>query len=157
NDMTYISPKTGNPVSKAYLIPKSKEDLASKRIAAKKSADLTYGLVGRSPEHVANFLAGFASAPELVAEADQKYADNVVRFYEQARDNHLFGSYVIVPPQIDRSKPVHEQEDPYLAAGVYEEKADGIVIRGAQMLATSGAVSDYVFLSCIQPLRPGDE
>src|SRR5690606_30207250 len=92
NDMTYTSPKTGKPVSKAYLIPKSKEDLAEKRIAMKKSADLTYGLVGRSPEHVANFLVGFVSAPELFAQADQKYADNVVRFYEYARDNHLFGS-----------------------------------------------------------------
>ncbi|WP_199256824.1 4-hydroxyphenylacetate 3-hydroxylase family protein [Alteribacillus sp. YIM 98480] len=156
-EMTYTSPKTGAPVSKAYMIPRSKEDLTAKRLAMKKSADLTYGLVGRSPEHVANFLAGFASSPELFAEAGQSYADHVQQYYEYARDNHLFGSYAIVQPQIDRSKPAHEQEDPYLAAGVYEEKKDGIVLRGAQMLATSGAVSDFLFLSCIQPLRPGDE
>jgi 4-hydroxyphenylacetate 3-monooxygenase len=155
--MTYSSPTTGKPVSKSYMIPYSVEDLREKRMAMTKSAQLTYGLVGRSPEHVANFLVGFVSNLELFAKADQKYADNVYRFYEHARDHHLFGSYAIVQPQIDRSKPAHEQEDPYLAAGVYEERPDGIVLRGAQMLATSGAVSDYLFLSVIQPLRPGDE
>lgn len=157
NDMTFTSPTTGNPVSKAYMIPKSVEDLTEKRIAQRKIAELSYGLVGRSPEHVANFITGFASNPELFAEDDQKYADNVLRFYEKSRDEHLFGAYVIVPPQTDRSKPTHEQDDPYIAASVYEERDDGIVIRGAQMLATGGAVSDYVFLSSIQPLRPGEE
>jgi 4-hydroxyphenylacetate 3-monooxygenase len=114
-------------------------------------------MVGRSMEHVANFLAGFASDPGLFAQGGQQYADNVTKYYEHARDNHLFASYAIVQPQIDRSKPANQQEDPYLAAGVYEERPDGIVIRGAQMLATSGALSDHLLLSCIQPLRPGDE
>lgn len=157
NEMTFISPSSGKPVSKAYMIPKSREDLASKRIAMKKSSDATYGFIGRSPEHVANFLAGFASSAELFAQGGERFAQNVVNFYEYARDNHLFISYAIVQPQIDRSKPAHEQEDPYLAAGVYEERSDGIVIRGAQMLATSGALSDYLYLSCIRPLRPGEE
>jgi 4-hydroxyphenylacetate 3-monooxygenase len=30
-------------------------------------ADATYGLMGRAPDHVAGFLAGFASAPEVFA------------------------------------------------------------------------------------------
>ncbi len=157
NDMTFISPSSGKPVNKAYMIPKSIEDLRSKRIAQKKSSDLAYGLIGRSPDHVANFLAGFAASAALFAEGGKRFAENVVKFYEYARDNHLFVSYVIVPPQIDRSRPPHELEDPYLAAGVYKETADGIIIRGAQMLATSGALSDYLLLTNIRPLRPGDE
>jgi 4-hydroxyphenylacetate 3-monooxygenase len=62
-----------------------------------------------------------------------------------------------VPPQIDRSKPAHKQSDPTLYAGVVKERDDGIVISGAQQLATGGAISDYIQLSCIQPLAPGDE
>ena len=34
---------------------------------------------------------------------------------------------MIIPPQIDRSKPAHQQEDPLLYAGVKEEDADRIV------------------------------
>ena len=73
------------------------------------------------------------------------------------RDNHIYCSYAIVPPQIDRSKPAHKQSDPTLYAGVVKERDDGIVISGAQQLATGGAISDYIQLSCIQPLPPGDE
>ncbi len=47
-------------------------------------------------------------------------------------------SYAIVPPQIDRSKPAHKQSDPTLYAGVVKERDDGIVIAGAQQLATGG-------------------
>ena len=66
-------------------------------------------------------------------------------------------SYAIVPPQIDRSKPAHKQSDPTLYAGVVKERDDGIVITGAQQLATGGVYSDYIYLSCIHPLQPGDE
>jgi 4-hydroxyphenylacetate 3-monooxygenase len=83
--------------------------------------------------------------------------DNVVSFYEHARDQHLYLSYAIVPPQIDRSKPAHKQSDPALYAGVVRERDDGIVIAGAQQLATAAIYSDYLYLSCIHPLQPGDE
>jgi 4-hydroxyphenylacetate 3-monooxygenase len=73
------------------------------------------------------------------------------------RDQHLYVSYAIVPPQIDRSKPAHKQSDPTLYAGVVKERDDGIVISGAQQLATGGPISDFIHLSCIHPLQPGDE
>src|SRR5262245_24197204 len=41
--------------------------------------------------------------------------------------------------------------------GVVKERDDGIVISGAQQLATGGAISDLIHLSCIHPLQPGDE
>src|SRR5262249_47294774 len=99
----------------------------------------------------------YASKPSVFAQAGQRYADNVLRYYEHARDNHLYLSYAIVPPQIDRSKPAHKQSDPTLHAGVVKERDDGIVLKGAQQLATGAAFSDAVFISCIHPLVPGDE
>ena len=95
--------------------------------------------------------------PEVFAKGGQKFADNVVAFYEKMRDEHLYVSYAIVPPQIDRSKPAHKQSDPTLYAGVVKERDDGIVISGAQQLATGGVLSDWLHLSCIHPLQPGDE
>ena len=113
--------------------------------------------MGRAPDHVAGFFAGYAAVPKFFAAAGQQFADNLVAFYEFMRDNHIYCSYAIVPPQIDRSKPAHQQSDPTLYAGVVKERDDGIVISGAQQLATGGAISDYIQLSCIQPLQPGDE
>jgi 4-hydroxyphenylacetate 3-monooxygenase len=156
-DMTYPSPATGEPVNLSFLIPRSEADLRRRRIALRRSAELSYGLMGRGPEHVASFLAGWAGRSDVFANGGERYATNIMAFYEHVRDNDLYCSYAIVPPQIDRSKPAHQQADPHLYAGVKEELADGIVIAGAQQLATGAAISDYVLLSCIVPLSAGDE
>jgi 4-hydroxyphenylacetate 3-monooxygenase len=155
--MTFSSPRTGAPVLRAYQIPKSHADLKARRLFHEKWAEATFGLMGRTPDHVAGFFCGYAATPEVLAAGGQKFADNVIAFYEQMRDQHLYVSYAIVPPQIDRSKPAHKQSDPTLYAGVVKERDDGIVISGAQQLATGGPISDYVHLSCIHPLQPGDE
>jgi 4-hydroxyphenylacetate 3-monooxygenase len=155
--MTFRSPKTGEPVLRAYQIPHSHADLAARRAFSETWAEATFGLMGRTPDHVAGFFCGYAATPRVLAAGGQQFADNVVAFYERMRDNHLYVSYAIVPPQIDRSKPAHKQSDPTLYAGVVKERDDGIVISGAQQLATAGAISDFIHLSCIHPLQPGDE
>ena len=155
--MTFPSPKTGAPVLRAYQIPRSHADLRARRLFSEKWAEATFGLMGRTPDHVAGFFCGYAAVPSVFAAGGRQFADNVVRFYERMRDEHLYVSYAIVPPQIDRSKPAHKQSDPTLYAGVVKERDDGIVISGAQQLATAGVLSDYIHLSCIHPLQPGDE
>ena len=51
--MTYPSPRTGAPVWRAWQIPKSHAELAAKRRAAETWAAATFGLMGRTPDHVA--------------------------------------------------------------------------------------------------------
>jgi 4-hydroxyphenylacetate 3-monooxygenase len=155
--MTFVSPKTGEPVLRAYQIPHSHADLRARRLFSETWAEATFGLMGRTPDHVAGFFCGYAATPSVLAAGGRNFEDNVVAFYEHLRDNHLYASYAIVPPQIDRSKPAHKQSDPTLYAGVVKERDDGIVICGAQQLATGGAISDVIHLSCIHPLQPGDE
>src|SRR5215813_703458 len=155
--MTFTSPKTGAPVWRAYQIPRTHADLRARRLFSETWAEATFGLMGRTPDHVAGFFCGYAAAPSVFATGGKQFADNVVAFYERMRDEHLYVSYAIVPPQIDRSKPAHKQSDPTLHAGVVKERDDGIVIAGAQQVATGGVLSDYIHLSCIHPLQPGDE
>jgi len=156
--MTFTSPRTGMPVHRAWQIPQNHADLRARRLFSETWAEATFGLMGRAPDHVAGFFSGYAANPTFFASAgQQQFADNLVGFYEFMRDNHIYCSYAIVPPQIDRSKPAHKQSDPTLYAGVVKERDDGIIISGAQQLATGGAISDYLQLSCIQPLAPGDE
>ncbi len=113
--------------------------------------------MGRTPDHVANFFAGFAAKPKLFGAAGPQFADNLLRFYKHIRDTHAYVSYAIVPPQIDRSKPAHQQSDPTLYAGVVKESDAGIFLSGGQQLATGAVYSDYLHVSCIHALRPGDE
>lgn len=147
----------GTLANKIFMIPKSREDLKSRREAITRWAQETYGMVGRSPDHVAGFFAGFASHPGLFARGGEQYKENLLNFYKHVRDENKYLSYVIIPPQIDRTKTASELDEEFLATGVYKEKEDGIIIRGSQMLGTSAAVSDYLFVTCITPLKPGDE
>src|SRR5712692_265798 len=155
--MTFPSPRDGRPVNKSWLIPRTHEDLAGRRHALKRLADASYGLLGRSPDHVASFFAAFAGSPEFYARGGQQFADNLLRFAAKAADEDLYLSYTIVHPTIDRSKPPHQQAEPFLYVGALGEREGGIVLRGAQMLGTGSVMSDYVFVTSIVPLRPGDE
>src|SRR5262249_1446317 len=150
--MTFRSPKTGESVLRAYQIPGSHADLRARRLFSETWAEATFGLMGRTLDHVAGFFCGYAAAPSVLAAGGRHLAANAVKFYKPLRQNPLYASYAIVPPQIDRSKPAHQQSDPTLYAGVVKERDDGIVISGAQQLATGGAISDVIHLSCIHPL-----
>lgn len=151
--MSFALPDSGKRALRCYQIPRSIADLATRRAMIEVWAEATYGLMGRTPDHVASFLAGFAAKPKLFGD----YGGNVTRFHRYAAETHRYISYAIVPPQIDRSKPAHKQSDPTLHAGVVTERDDGIVLKGAQQLATGAVLSDYLYLSCIHPLQPGDE
>ena len=153
--MTFESPRDGRPVNMCWLIPRSVEDLRRRRLAIEAWSELSYGHLGRSPDHVASFLAGFASSPDTFAKAGDRYARNVLRFYERARDEDLYLTYTIIHPQVDRSKGPHEQCEPNLYASIVRSDDSGVVVRGAQMLGTATVLSDYLFVSCIQPLPPG--
>jgi 4-hydroxyphenylacetate 3-monooxygenase len=155
--MTTASPYGQEPVNIAHMIPRSREDLVRRRIGLRRWSEGTFGTMGRSPDHVASFFAGFAGNSGVFARQGQEYADNVVNFHRKVCEQDLYLAYTIVPPQIDRSKPAHQQADPHLYAGVKEERDDGIIVKGAQMLGTGAALADYIHLSTIFPMRPGDE
>ncbi|HYQ20747.1 MAG TPA: 4-hydroxyphenylacetate 3-hydroxylase N-terminal domain-containing protein, partial [Xanthobacteraceae bacterium] len=83
--MTFVSPKTGEPVLRAYQIPRSHADLRARRLFSETWAEATFGLMGRTPDHVAGFFCGYAATPGVLAAGGQRFADNVVAFYEHMR------------------------------------------------------------------------
>src|ERR1700689_3946573 len=84
--MTFTSPKTGAPVHRAWQIPKSHADLRARRLFSETWAEATFGLMGRTPDHVAGFFCGYAATPQFFASAgEQKFAENLTAFYEFMR------------------------------------------------------------------------
>ena len=51
-----------------FLRAKSRDDLQRRMIGHKRIADFTYGMFGRSPDHVASFVAGMAMKPDELIE-----------------------------------------------------------------------------------------
>ena len=155
--LTYPSPTTGNPVGTAFMAPRTHADLVKRRKAFQLWAEATFGLMGRSPDFMNTVLLAFAEAKDVFARDGQRYADNIVRYYEYVRENDLFLSHALISPQTDRSKSSSEQVDPHLHMGVLRETPEGLVIRGARMLATMGPICDEMLIYNLPGLRPGDE
>jgi 4-hydroxyphenylacetate 3-monooxygenase len=155
--MTFASPDTGERVNRTWQLPTSYAELVGRRQALERWSELHYGFLGRSPDHVASCIAGMYMGLPTFEAYDVNRAAALADYYRYARDNDLFITYVIINPQADRSKTAHQQSDLYLAAAVVDEDAEGITIRGAKMLATSGVMANEVLVTSIQPLQPGDE
>lgn len=147
---------SGATVNRLFTTPRSREDLTAFRDSATTWARETHGWVGRSPDHVGAFFAAFAAHPEAFAGGDHDFAANIAAYQRRMLDEDLYVSYAIIPPQVSRATTASAWDGDFVQVGVAEERADGIVVRGAQMLATGGAVADEIFVSCIKPLTPED-
>ncbi|MDR7415380.1 MAG: 4-hydroxyphenylacetate 3-monooxygenase, oxygenase component [Armatimonadota bacterium] len=155
-EMTYPSPTSGERVGLSFLIPKTQEDLVRIRRMMKRWADFSGEFMGRTLDYLNRALVGFASAAAYFAVSDSRFAENVLRYYEYARENDLCLTHTLIHPQVNRSVGPSQQADPYLAARIVKENTRGIVLRGARMLATL-PVADELLLFPSTLLRAGME
>src|SRR5262249_9009709 len=139
--LTYKSPSTGERVGLSFIQPKTIDELVRRREMVKIWMDATCGMFGRSPDFMNIQLAGFACAKQEFGLKEPRFADNVWNYYLHCRENDIAMTHTLINPQIDRSKPVEQQEKD-LAAKVVRETDAGIVIRGARMVSTLCAFSD---------------
>ena len=143
--MTFICPDTGERAATAFMSCTTTEDLKKRAEAYRLMAEPTLGMMGRSPDFLNGFIHGFAESAELLAEPiGKRYADNLRNYRDHVRDNDLFLTHALVTPQIDRARLSGEQADEFLHLGVVRETPDGLIVRGARMLATMGPIADEV-------------
>ncbi len=149
--------ETGTRANRIWELPGSYEALKTRRKGLEAWTELHAGFLGRAPDHVASCISGMYMGREVFEAYDPARGKALADYYRYARDNDLYLTYVIINPQADRSKSAAAQQDPFLSAGVVDRDAEGITVRGAKMLATGGIMANEVFVTCIQPLQPGDE
>lgn len=154
--MTFESPKTGRRVNRAWQMPRNYAELVKRREALVAWAEQHGGFMGRSPDHLASAVTGQLMGLELFQAYDEKRAKAYWDYYEYARDNDLFLTYVIINPQVDRGKAASElTEDPMMK--IVDEDSEGVTVRGAKMLGTSSIMANEVFVAHLQPLKPDEE
>jgi aromatic ring hydroxylase len=56
--------ENGKRFSKYFLKPKSRQDLEARSLTHRRIAEMSYGMLGRSPDHVSSFVTGMATKPE---------------------------------------------------------------------------------------------
>ncbi len=147
DEMTYASPTTGDRVALSFIEPKSIDDLTRRGRAIKHSMDAVYGMFGRSPDFLNVTLAAFATA-ESVFDNNKRnapFGKNMRKYYEYVREKDLALTHVLVNPQVDRSKPIHQQEKD-LAVKVVKETDAGFYVSGARLVGTLSQFADEILL-----------
>lgn len=140
--MLFHDEETGQLVGTQYLIPRTLDDLITRRKMHKEFADATYGLMGRSMD----FMSAMVLAWSVSADFFGEYADNVRNYFNYIKENDLYLTHVLINPQVDRSKPPSQQPDEFTYLGVVRETDEGIIVRGAKMLATAAPYTDEVLV-----------
>ena len=144
----------GERYSIYYLRPRTREDLARRTRGHRMIAELTYGLFGRSPDHVASFVTGMAMKPDEL-KAPFGFAKSLTSFYEEIRKTDSYVVYAVVPPQAARNPEFYSRQNlPVPALQVVREDDDGLVISGMKMLATGAVLANEVWLGNVIPLAP---
>jgi 4-hydroxyphenylacetate 3-monooxygenase len=154
--MTFVPPGGTARVNRCWEIPRSHAELVRPREALVKWSETNFGFMGRSPDHVASTLLGQVLGIEVFRRHGEARAKAVLDYFDYARRNDLFVTYVIINPQADRSKNWGEQDE-FLVLQAVDEDREGITVRGAKMLGTSAVMANEVLVANIQPLKPGEE
>ncbi|HUB97788.1 MAG TPA: 4-hydroxyphenylacetate 3-hydroxylase N-terminal domain-containing protein [Stellaceae bacterium] len=145
----------GERHSMYFLLPRTQEDLRRRCRAHKAIADMTYGLFGRSPDHVAAFVTGMAADPSVFGAGAHNYGANLADYYHYMRTNDIYAAYAVVPPQAARNPEFYQKQNlPIPTLQVVREDDDGIVVSGMKMLATAAAFADEVWIGNLIPLAP---
>src|SRR6266705_438985 len=157
--LTYPSPTTGDPVAMSFLTPRTPEDLVKRRKACKLWADRSLGMLGRTGDYLNSALMALASAQDWFAQAGPGFGENIRRYYEKVRDQDLLCTHTLIPPQANRAVSGSQQAGGSLMAHIVREDDNGIVVRGARMLATIGPFADelLVFPSTVLRNDPADK
>lgn len=151
--MTYVD-DDGGRYSTYFMRARTREDLAKRSAAHKLLADLSYGLLGRSPDYIASFVTGMAISPEVFGDS----ADRITAYWRHMRNNDVYAAHAIVAPQAARDPAFYERANmPVPTLRVIDEDDRGVVVHGMKMLATGAILANEIWIGNILPLAPENE
>ncbi len=144
--LTYPSPTTGDPVGISFLEPRTKEDLVKRRKMISEWASHTNGLMGRSPDYMNTVLTAFSSSAGFLEGKLDCFPENLRNYYEYIREHDCSLTHTFIDPQVNRSSNYLDEAEEPISARVVKEKEDGLIIKGARLLATQGGITDEIFV-----------
>ena len=150
-DPQYSYEEKGERYSAYFLRAKTKQDLEKRLKLHRAIADMSYGLLGRSPDHVSSFVTGMAMNPGVFG----KFEDNLRKYYQHMRRDDVYGVYAVIPPQAARNPEFYQKQNiPVPTLRVVREDDDGVVISGMKMLATGAVFANEIWIGNLIPLAP---
>jgi 4-hydroxyphenylacetate 3-monooxygenase len=145
DEMTYISPTSGDRIGLSFLTPRSLEDLVRRRVMMSRWAHTSFGMMGRTPDFLNVSITAMAGAGDYFARDRPEFKQNIINYYHYVRENDLALTHTLVNLQRNRAPSagsINYSTD--VALAVVNETDHGIVVRGPRVLATLGPLSDEI-------------
>src|SRR5713101_2556563 len=121
-----VDPDTDAEYSAFYRIPRSADDL----LARSRLIETVTALGGTMVTLIKEIGSDALFAMQRVLSGEKRA--RAVEFYQHCRDHDLAVAVAQTDVKGDRSLPPHAQADPDFYVRVVEERADGIIVRGAK-------------------------
>lgn len=151
-------PESGEPMSISHLKPTSREDLKRRHEGLRLIAELSMGVMGRTPDYMNVTFAGFAQDRQRWVGPDgrnEEGYENLVNFQRRLRQQDLAATHTLVHPTIDKTTDGNFADNPLVPLHKVDETPDAIIVRGARVLATLAPYADVNTVYPGAPLPPG--
>ncbi|WP_395714202.1 4-hydroxyphenylacetate 3-hydroxylase family protein [Reyranella sp.] len=156
-DCLYSDPASGQPTNVSHMMPRSGSELRQRHAGLVRLSEGSMGIMGRTPDYMNMKFAAFASAPRVWAGADGRNAqgaENLVRFQRHLAEADISLTHTIIQPTTDKRTDSRILGNKVTIRKV-GETADGIIVRGARVLATLAPYADEQTVYPGQPIPPG--
>ena len=156
--LTVECPEFGGRIARPFEIPRTRDQLRLKREAYLIWAQATCGMMGRSPDFLNAMIMALAAKQSFFAECSPARAEAIVNYYRYIAEKDLFLTHALLDPQLDKSKPRHQQEDPNIPLRVIERTKEGLIVHGIKRIATAAPYADEILVWPFPPtFQPGEE
>ena len=136
DQMTYLSPTTGDRVGLSFIMPRTGEDLERRNAMMTNWARATCGMMGRTPDFLNVSIMSMAAAGDYFGQNRPEFKVHIQDYYEYVRENDLVLTHTLINLQRSRSLQAPLVDSTDLALSVVDETGSGIVVNGARVLAT---------------------
>ncbi len=143
DSVTYLDDE-GSRRAVGWQVPTKREHLWAKLDANRRTTLATLGMFGRPPDYGPAMALGFLATIDKIEAENKEFAQNIRDFVELSGNFNLMSTDLIVDPQSDRRIPRSEKPG---QLRVVEERSDGIVLRGAKVAGSIGALTHFFTLS----------
>jgi 4-hydroxyphenylacetate 3-monooxygenase oxygenase component len=153
----FTHPDSGQPTNVSHLIPRSRDELRHRHAGLVRLSEGSMGIMGRTPDYMNMKFAAFASAPRVWAGADgrnERGAQNLVNFQRYLADGDISLTHTIIQPTTDKRTDGKVLGNKVTVRKVGETR-EGIIVRGARVLATLAPYADEQTVYPGQPIPAG--
>lgn len=137
----------GQSISRYLQQPRSAHDLEMRRLTTETGSRICYGFPPFAKEGGCDALnATIISTKHVDEKHGTEYHQRASEFRRYMCDNDLSIAIAMTDVKGDRSRRPSQQTDPDLYLHIVEERADGIVVRGAKAHLTSGPYTNEILV-----------